>query len=86
MPTGSIFAVSVPTGALLYIDESPVLDIGGQIARAPIIITGISAGTRYVTFVLPGYITETKSTYIAEGQWADVDAILHKQYPEIPIV
>lgn len=75
MPTGMILAYSVPDGAQVFIDGSVASSIFG-IARTPAIIREVSAGTRNVTFRLPGYKEITVSTEVPQGGASTVTAIL----------
>ena len=75
MPTGTILAYSVPSGAQVFIDGSIVPSIFG-FARTPTVIHGVFAGTRYITFILPGYAETTISSEVPQGGYSTVTAIL----------
>ena len=75
MPTGTILAYSIPDGAQVFVDRIAMPTSFG-FARTPTIIPEISAGTHDVTFILPGYIKQTKSVTVAQGGYATVYAIL----------
>ena len=76
MPTGIIMAYSVPDGAQVYIDGVAQPGRFG-IARTPTLIPEVPAGTRNVTFTLPGYINDTKAVDVPQGGFATVYGILH---------
>lgn len=77
-------AYSVPEGAEIYIDGSPAIYPSGGIIITPAMIREIPVGTHYVTFKLLGYVEDTKIAEVREGQWTDVDAILHQGFPKLP--
>ena len=74
---------SVPSGAEIYIDGTQAITPSGLSINTPAFVSEIPVGTHSVTFILPGYITETKISEIREGQWSDVDAILHTEIPKL---
>lgn len=76
MPTGTILAYSVPDGAQVLIDGYVAQSMFG-IARTPTIIHEVAAGTRNVTFRLPGYTDVTISTEVPQGGYSTVTAILY---------
>jgi len=76
MPTGTILAYSIPDGAQVLIDGS-VAPTRFGFARTPATIDHVSAGTRNVTFKLPGYVDMTISTEVPQGGYKTVTAILH---------
>lgn len=84
MTGGGIMAYSVPEGAEIYIDGSPAIYPSGGTITTPAMIKEIPVGMHYITFKFPGYVEETKITDVIEGQWADVDAILHQEIPKLP--
>ena len=75
MPTGTILVYSIPAGAQVLVDGSPQYSIFG-IARTPSIIHEIPAGTRNVTFVLPGYENVSISTDVPQEGYSTVTAIM----------
>ena len=75
MPTGMILAYSVPNGAQVLIDGSVASSMFG-FARTPAIIHEVAAGTRYVTFRLPGYQEIIIPVEIPQGGASTVTAIL----------
>jgi hypothetical protein len=75
MPTGIILAYSVPDGAQVLIDGSVTPSMFG-FARTPAIISEVAAGTRNVTFRLPGYTEVTIPTSVPQGGSSTVTAIL----------
>lgn len=85
MTGGGIMTYSVPEGAEIYIDSSPAIYPSGGIITTPAMIREIPIGMHYITFKLPGYIDETKMAEVMEGQWTDVDAILHQELPKLPL-
>ena len=76
MPTGIILAYSIPEGAQVLIDGSIAATRYG-FARTPAIIDQVAAGTRNVTFKLPGYADVIMSTEVPQGGYTTVTAILH---------
>lgn len=77
-------AYSVPDNAEIYIDGTPAIYPSGKIMKTPIMISDVPVGIHYVTFRFPGYTEETKVADVREGQWTDVDAILHTEFPTLP--
>lgn len=75
MPTGIILAYSIPDGAQILIDGSVAPTMFG-FARTPALISQVSAGTRNVTFRLPGYNEVTIQTEVPQGGSSTVTAIL----------
>lgn len=78
--TGTIRTYSEPSGANIYIDENPVLDQYGQIARTPVTITDVPNGVRQVTFRMHGHLDEMKLVDIYPGSWSDIAAKMRPDY------
>jgi hypothetical protein len=76
MPTGTILAYSIPDGAEVYIDGAMISTRTGA-ARTPAIIPEVPAGTRNITFILKGYIDETKRVEVPQGGYITVYVALH---------
>ena len=75
MPTGIILVYSIPDGAQVLIDGSIAPSMFG-FARTPALIREVAAGTRNVTFRLPGYAEVTIPTEVPQGGSSTVTAIL----------
>ena len=82
--TGMIRVYSFPDGASIYIDDNPVRDSSGQIVKAPVVITDVPAGARQVTFMMPGYMEETKIVDVEPNAWSDVYATMRLAFPKFP--
>jgi hypothetical protein len=75
MPTGIILAYSIPDGAQVLIDGTIAPSMFG-FARTPALIREVAAGTRNVTFRLPGYAEITIPTEVPQGGSSTVTAIM----------
>ena len=75
MPTGIILAYSIPDGAQVLIDGSMAPSMFG-FARTPALIREVAAGTRNITFRLPGYSEVTIPTEVPQGGSSTVTGIL----------
>lgn len=82
--TGAIKAYSFPDGADIYIDDNPVRDSSGQIVKAPVVITGVPAGARRVTFRMPGMMEESKIIDVEPNAWSDVYATMRPVSQKFP--
>ncbi len=82
--TGAIMAYSFPDGASMYIDDNPVRDPSGQIAKAPVFITDVPAGARRITFRMPGMMEESKIVDVEPGAWSDVYATMRPEFSKFP--
>jgi len=69
---GTIRVYSEPKGAEIYIDENPVIDQSGNIAKTPVTITGIPDGIRQVTLVIPGHFDEMKFVDVYPGEESNI--------------
>jgi hypothetical protein len=75
MPTGIIFAYSVPDGAEILMDGNSIYSAFGS-SRTPALIHEISADTHSVTFRLHGYAEQTPTARVSQGSYTTVNAIL----------
>lgn len=78
--TGAIKAYSFPDGAEMYIDDNPVRDPSGHIAKAPVVITDVPAGARRVSFRMSGMMEESKIVDVEPGAWSDVYATMRPEF------
>mgnify|MGYP001572276338 CR=1 FL=1 len=54
-----------PPGALVYLDEEPVLDVDGKPALSPVEIPFVHYGTREIVVRRDGYISEKRMVVIS---------------------
>jgi hypothetical protein len=76
MPTGIILAYSIPDGAQVFVDGYTE-STGFGITRTPAMIHDVYAGTRVLTFVLPGYKNVTISIDLQQNGYSTVTAIMY---------
>lgn len=74
---GTIRMYSTPEGAEIYIDGNPLRDASGNIAKTPLILTGVNAWLHWVIFKMSGYFDEIKLVGVIEGRISDVHATMH---------
>lgn len=74
--TGTIRIYSIPEGAEIYIDGNPLRDISGNVAKTPLILTGVNVWPHLAIFKMHGYFDEIKLVGVIEGRTSDVYAVM----------
>ncbi len=77
---GIIRVYSEPYGADVYLNNNPVRDQSGNIAKTPVTITDVLEGAYQVTFKMPGHLDENKTVDVTAGAWSDVTATMRPDY------
>lgn len=83
---GRIIVNTRPVGLDIYLDGQPVLDVTGNIARTPTVITNVVSGPHNVTFSKPGYDTTTVTVNVEEDNDTYARAILATKLIRYPMM